>query len=59
MEEVSATISKAEIASGEFLTGHFDMKKFRVDPQRVNVLGEDNDRGCRRTSLLLLVMWCS
>lgn len=56
MEEVLATISKAEIATGDFLPGHFDTKMFRVDPQRVNVPEEDNDRGCRRTSLLLLVM---
>lgn len=51
--EVSTTISKVETATGDFLSGHFDTKKF----QRINVPGNDNDRGCRRTPLLQWDTW--
>lgn len=49
VEEELATISK----TGDFVLQVTLTRKSFEDTQRVNVLGEENARGCRRTSLLL------
>lgn len=47
VEYVSVTISKAGIATRDFVLQATLTRKFRGDPQRVDVLGENNAHGYR------------